>query len=165
MTMSVDSAASSTQDDGIRAATASQDGDRRAEHAVPQQAGQNDARAQQRPESLTREEYADAVRESGPPIQRSWDAQQADGSEPRSRADLDVKSPAGREPAEPHDREAHGIGMRADLGEIRPPAGKTLMPCAGAVLTLEPTTTLAPGISVMELGACPRRRPVQRLQR
>jgi len=117
MTMSVDSAASSTQDDGIRAATASQDGDRRAEHAVPQQAGQNDARAQQRPESLTREEYADAVRESGPPIQRSWDAQQADGSEPRSRADLDVKSPAGREPAEPHDREAHGIGMRADLGE------------------------------------------------
>jgi len=64
--MSVDGIPSSGHVDDTRAATASQDGDRRAEHAVPQQASRNEARAQQRPESLTREEYADAMRRSAP---------------------------------------------------------------------------------------------------
>jgi hypothetical protein len=114
MTMSTDGAPSPGHDDDTRAATTSQDSDKRAEHAAPQQASQNDAGSQQRPESLTREEYADAMRESGPPIQRSQDGHQVDGSEIRGQADLEARRLADQGPAEPYDREAHGTGMRAE---------------------------------------------------
>jgi hypothetical protein len=118
MTMSADGIPSSGQVDDTRAATASQDTERRAEQAAPQQASQNDTRAQQRPESLTREEYADATRASGTAIQGSREGHQiANGSEPRGQADIGVGRSVDRDPAEPADRDALGTGMRADLAE------------------------------------------------
>lgn len=98
MTMSIDGTPSSGQDDDTGAATASSDRDRRAEQAGAQQASTTDARGQQRPESLTREEYADAMRESGPPIQGSRDGQQAaDDGEPGGQADLGAGRADGRD--------------------------------------------------------------------
>ena len=98
MTMSIDGTPSSGQDDDTGAATASSDRDRRAEQAGAQQASTTDARGQQRPESLTREEYADAMRESGPPIHGSRDGHQAaDDGEPGGQADLGAGRADGRD--------------------------------------------------------------------
>jgi hypothetical protein len=75
MTMGIDSTPSppAAGHDDTRAVTSSPDGASRTEQPAAQQGSPGDARSQQRPESLTRVEYADAVRENGPPIQGARD--------------------------------------------------------------------------------------------
>ena len=90
----------------------------RTEQAATPQPGGEDTRGQRRAETLTREEYADAMRADGPPIQDSSDDHQvADGSEPRRRADTEAERSADQGPAGTHDREVRDTGTRADSGE------------------------------------------------
>jgi hypothetical protein len=90
----------------------------RTEQATTPQPGGEDTRGQRSTETLTREEYADAMRAGGLPIQDSRDGHQAaDGSESRRRADTEAERPADQGPAGTHDREARDIGTRADSGE------------------------------------------------
>jgi hypothetical protein len=72
--MGIDRTSNPTDDDGTPA-SASDSGDQTAEQAGGQQTGPDDDRGHQRAETLTREEYADAMRADGPPIrQESPDA-------------------------------------------------------------------------------------------
>jgi len=119
MTMSVDSTPSPDvveRPDNSDASSSYDEG--RTERAATPQPGSEDTRGQRRAETLTREEYADAMREGGPPIQDSSDDHQvADGSESRRRADTEAERAADQGPSGTHDREARDIGTRADSGE------------------------------------------------
>lgn len=119
MMMSVDSTASpDTAERPDDPAASSGYDTRRAEQATTPQPGCEDTRGQRRAEPLTREEYADAVREGGPPMQSARDTHQsADGSGSRGQEDTEAERPADQGPAGTHDREAHDIGTRADSGE------------------------------------------------
>lgn len=119
MTVSVDSAPSpdaGEQPDGS-AASGSYDAAQAEQSATSQPDGQ-DTGSQPRAEALTREEYADAMRESGPPMQDSQDGHDADdGSESHEHAHTEAEPPADQGPAGTGDREAHDIGTHADTGE------------------------------------------------
>jgi hypothetical protein len=119
MTMSVDSTPSPDAVERPDDSDASSSyGEGPTEQAATPQPGSEDTRGQRRAETLTREEYADAMRAGGPPIQDSSDGHQAaDGSESRRRADAEAERPADQGPAGTHDREARDIGTRADSGE------------------------------------------------
>lgn len=112
MTMSADSAASPNQDAG----TAVHDGNRRPEQTAAQQAS-TDVPRQQRPELPSREEYADATRGSGPPIQARGDPQCLNDREPADEGNLRTERPADHGPSELDDREAHRADTQAVSGE------------------------------------------------
>jgi hypothetical protein len=119
MTMSVDS--TSIPDVAERPdpsdANGSYDAGRREQTATPPP-GSQDSRGQRRAETLTREEYANAMREDGPPAQDSRaDHQVADSGESRHRADTESERPADQGPAGTHDREARDTSARVDSGE------------------------------------------------
>jgi hypothetical protein len=88
MTMSIDGTSSPARYDETPA-SAGDNGDRRAEQADGQRAGPDD-RGRRPGETLTREEYADAMRADGPPIrQESPDASRSPRSGSDGRADTD----------------------------------------------------------------------------
>jgi hypothetical protein len=110
MTVSIDSAPgpdAGERPDGSAAAGSYDAG--RAEQAATEQPGGQDTGSQSKAEALTRVEYADEMRDSGPPIQDSQDGQEVTGSsesleragngaEPRTRDEYaDAVRPDGEE--------------------------------------------------------------------
>jgi len=134
--MSIDGTPSPSQDAG----TAAHDGDRQPEQAAAQQASAADASSRPRSDSPSREEYADAVRESGPPIPQArggFDDHAATG-----RKDHGAERPADHEPVELDARQTRRAGMQAEPGEreraepedaSRSPAGDRTDAAASAV--------------------------------
>jgi hypothetical protein len=119
MTMSVDSTPSPdvAERPDHSDANGSYDAGRNEQAATPQP-GSEDSRGQRRAETLTREEYADAMRDDGPPAQDSRaDHQIPDSGESSHRADTEAEHPADQGPAGTHDREARDTSTRADSGE------------------------------------------------
>ena len=121
MTVSIDSAPgpdAGERPDGS-AASGSYDAGR-VEQAATEQPGGQDTGSQPEAEVLTREEHADEMRESGPPIQDSQDGQEAilGSSESLERAGSETEPPADQERIGTGNQEARDIGIRAaDSGE------------------------------------------------
>jgi hypothetical protein len=118
--MSVDSvpeAGGGEQPDGS-AASGSYDA-AQAEQAATAQPGGQDNGSQPRAEALTREDYADAMRENGPPIQETQDGHPAgDSSESPEHADTEAEPRADHGPNETDDRAVPDTGNpAADSGE------------------------------------------------
>ena len=100
--MSIDGTGNPGHDDETPAGTGD-NGDRSAEQAGGQEASTNDDRGHRRAETLTREQYADAMRADGPPIQPdSSDSRQSpDGTRSGGRADTEEAD---------HANERHALG-------------------------------------------------------
>lgn len=115
MTMSIDTTSSQRQDDETPAAT---DGDKSAERTARTQAPATDTGSQPRAETLTREQYADAMRADGGPMPRdnSHDNPEAPEEGPRDQPERQ----ADRDRAEPRDRVTYAA---ADPAQDRHEAG------------------------------------------
>jgi hypothetical protein len=101
-------------------ASSSYDAGRTEQPATPQP-GSEDTRGQRRAEPMTREEYADSMREDGPPLQDSRDDHQvADGNESHPQTDTQAELSADHEPAGTHDHEARDTGTHADSAVPEP---------------------------------------------
>src|SRR5579872_2750314 len=111
--MSIDGTSNRTTDDETPASTR-ENGDRRAEQGGGQPAGPDDDRGHRRAETRTREEYADTMRASGPPIrQESSDDSGSNGRAPTEEAGRDAPGPHDRERESDH---AAGLDREADRG-------------------------------------------------
>jgi hypothetical protein len=110
--MSTDRTSSTTREDDTPAPATSDDTGRNTEQASGQQTGPDNDRAHQRAETLTRDQYADAVRADGGPISRdnSRDHREPPEQEPRDQAERR----ADQDRAEPRDRETYADEARAD---------------------------------------------------
>jgi hypothetical protein len=113
--MGIDSTSTQAREDDAPA-TATGDGrDRNAERPARQQAGTDNTRSQRRAETLTRDEYADAVRADGSPMQR--DNRPGSGESSETEAPGESWRQAGQvadhDRAEPRDRETYADDVRA----------------------------------------------------
>jgi hypothetical protein len=118
--MGIDGTSTQTRDDDASAAATGDGGDKGAERPAGQQAATNDTRSQRRAETLTRDQYADAMRAGGSPMQRDNRSGSGESSETEppgefGRQDGQV---AGYDRAEPRDRETYADDIRADRSAV-----------------------------------------------
>ena len=121
MTMGIDGTNAAAREDETSATATGDDNDRRAERAVQPQASTNDTRSRPRAETLTREQYADAMRADGSPMSRdnSPDNRQAREGGTPGQPERHAGQPADHDRAEPRDRETYPDDSRADPAGTR----------------------------------------------
>ena len=129
--MGIDGTSNPVQDNDTPAAT--RDGaDRSAEHTGGQQLGTNDDRSQRRVETLTREQYADAMRADGPPIRRdSPNAFQYPGESGSDswRGTAEAERTVDRDTPRPQDREKdydHAVMLHDETDRAEPTKAEPL---------------------------------------
>jgi hypothetical protein len=111
--MGIDS--TQTREDDVPASATGDGGDKSAERPAGQQAATNDTRSQRRAETLTRDQYADAVRADDSPMQR--DKRPGNGEASETEPPGESRRQAGwatdHDRAEPRDRETYADDIRA----------------------------------------------------
>jgi len=113
--MGIDSTSTQARENDASATATDDGGDRNAERPARQQAGRDNTRSQRRAETLTRDEYADAVRTDGSPMQRDDRPGSGESSEtePPGESRRQNGQVADHDRAEPRDRETYADDVRA----------------------------------------------------